>query len=134
MELLKFKRGLFDIYKKTVKGNEKISYLEARKKVTRNMLLAKKVELEGNRVLYQYGSLHFVVHDHRIIWIRNYQPVPNDWVLNKVDYIRLTKYLEIDENVTMLDLYIKEYKGKLKYYKNKIKRFFSKKFKREKRK
>lgn len=121
MRLLKFKNGLYEKYKKTVKGNDKITYKDACRKMTRNMLLAKKVELEANRVMYQYGSLHFIVHDDRIIWIRNYQQIDPTWRLIKADYIRLTKYLEIDENVTMLGLYIKEYKGKLKYWKNKIK-------------
>lgn len=122
MKLLAFKNSAYEQYKQTVSDNENLSHNQACRKMTRNMLLARKAISTGyDSQLYMYGSLHFLVKDNKVVWISNKRRVPVGWKLNKKEYLRLTKKLAIDEDVTLLKLYIKDVKIKLKYYKNKVK-------------
>ena len=123
MVILRFKEGLFEKYKSTVKDCDNLDYHMACLKMTRNMMLAKEEKSPNhpNSTMYKYGSLWFVVSYGKITWIRNNCHVPEDWQLDKKEYVRLSRELGIDKNVTVMDLYIKEAKGKLKYGKNKLK-------------
>lgn len=121
MELLKFKFKVFEYYKENVTGNNEVDYLEARKKMTRNMLLAYKEDSsEHSAQLYKYGSLWFLVDNNKIVWMRNRCSIPQDWTLDKQRYVELSKELGIGEYENVAELHIKQTKGKLKYWKNKL--------------
>jgi hypothetical protein len=73
VQLLELSKGAYKYYKNNVKGNENITYDMARRKLTRNVLLAKKVEPELNgKKLYIYGCLHILVVNNKIVWIKNH--------------------------------------------------------------
>jgi hypothetical protein len=99
MELLKLKRKVEKYYRNNVRGNKNISYDQIRRKMTRNMLLAKKADSTGySAQLYQYGSLWFLVKDGKVVWMRNKCYVPEDWELDKDKYNELNKELGIKED------------------------------------
>jgi hypothetical protein len=99
MELLKLKRKVEEYYRNNVKGNKNISYDQIRRKMTRNMLLAKKEDSTGYPCqMYKYGSLWFLVKDGKVVWMKNKCKVPEDWVLDKDKYNKLNKELGIEED------------------------------------
>jgi hypothetical protein len=110
IKILKFKGNTFTYYQTHVKGNEKVTYDQARRKMTRNMMLAYKTDSEGYPgQMYQYGSLWFVVNTkNQIVWIKNYCFLPEGWKVNKIKYLKLNKQLHIEEDVTLLDLVKKD--------------------------
>ena len=122
MEIIfKLSSKAFEQYRQT-KGNESTHYRMASLKMYRNMKLSKLLYTNGNKKVYQYGSMKFkVVNDNLVVWMHNYQKVPRDWQLDKKEYVRLSRELGIDQDVTVADLYIKDLKRKLKYWKNKLK-------------
>jgi hypothetical protein len=100
MKLLKLKRKVEEYYRNNVKGNKDISYDQIRRKMTRNMLLAKKEDSTDYPCqLYKYGSLWFLVKDDKVVWMRNKCYVPEDWILDKEKYNRLNEELGIKEEV-----------------------------------
>ncbi|AKO91978.1 hypothetical protein BEH_07620 [Priestia filamentosa] len=96
MELLRFSKKAFRYYSFEIKGNEGVSYLEARKKMTRNMLLAYKSTAEGYEGdLYKYGCLWFLVKNNRIVWMRNKSYFPLGWKKDHERYEQLNEELGI---------------------------------------
>jgi hypothetical protein len=91
MEILTFKKGIYQYYKQHIKGSENISLDLAQRKMTRNMMLAKYV---GNG-MYQYGKLWFIVEDNAVIWMCNYCNIPPNWKKNIKKYQELNLLLGI---------------------------------------
>ncbi len=122
IQLLKFKGGTLHYYRTNIKGNEDITYDEAKRKMTRNMMLAHKEESIGkSTTMYKYGCLWFLVDNKdRIVWMRNNHRPAEGWKRNKREYLRLNKELGIDDDVTMTDLVIKDIKAKMKSIKIKM--------------
>jgi hypothetical protein len=73
------KKSAYFYYIVFVKGNKKISYEDAQKKLNRNIALAIKVHIEDNRYVYLYGNLHIYTKGNVITKIRNYKGVLCDW-------------------------------------------------------
>lgn len=103
MKLLKLSQDMYEVYRKTVKGNEHTSLDQARRKLTRNVLLAKEVsswlqKLIGKSI-YLYGNLHIAVQFGKVVALENHYGNANgDWKLDKKEYIRLSKELGITDN------------------------------------
>jgi hypothetical protein len=116
IKILKFKGNTFNYYKQNVKGNENTTYNQAQRKMTRNMLLAYKTDSsEYPGQMYQYGSLWFVVNKkNQIVWIKNYCFIPEGWKVNKLKYLKLSKQLGINEDVTLWGLVKKDVKYKFR--------------------
>jgi hypothetical protein len=116
-EILKFKKGLFDYYRNTVSGNNEITMDQARRKMTRNMLLAAKSDsTEFNSQRYMYGSLHFNVNERGVItWIGNRKFTPQGWELDKEAYVRLSRELGVEDAVSYDGLVMRELKHQLKH-------------------
>jgi len=91
LEILTFRKGVYQSYKKNINGGEETSLDLAQRKMTRNMLLAKRV----GENMYQYGKLWFVVEDGTVIWLSNHCPKPNKWKKNVKKYMELNKLLGI---------------------------------------
>jgi hypothetical protein len=103
IRLLNLKESAFNYYKQHVKGNETISYEQACKKLTRNILLAVdktnlKNMLKGKQV-YIYGCLKIVVRFGTIIEIENHiQDTIPGWTCDQKRYEQISKELGIYEN------------------------------------
>ena len=89
-------------YKQVVKGNENTSHEMARKKLTRNILLGKRVYKDHtyNQELYLYGHLklrvNITIDNRRVItgiW-NNCRP-DEEWTLHAKKYAKLNKRLGI---------------------------------------
>lgn len=102
MELLKLSESAFEYYKKNVKGNENITLDMARRKLTRNTLLAAKTSTLADKLKlqqeYVYGCLRIVVRFGTIVKLENHVPQVPGWKVNKKEYIRLSKILGIPQD------------------------------------
>ncbi|MEW5569697.1 hypothetical protein [Rossellomorea marisflavi] len=115
-QVLSFAKGLYRYYKEQVNGNEDIPLDQARRKMTRNMLLAHKANSEGYRSQkYMYGSLHFCVNDRGVItWIRNRQYSPQGFSMDHGKYIEVSKDLGIEDVETREGLIMRDLQNRLK--------------------
>jgi hypothetical protein len=99
------------MYKLTVKGNMNVSFDQARRKLTRNILLAAERKSLKNtlkrRREFIYGNMRIIVKSGTIIEIENYiiDVVPN-WTKDEEKYERITKELGIHEDKNKKRKYI----------------------------
>jgi hypothetical protein len=102
MKLYRVSSGsLFDRYREIVKDNENSSNSLIRRKLTRNIQLAMKVELDKDLTLYMYGNLHIFVRGNRITWIRNKISKHNWFYKDKKRYAELNEILGIKDNAVI---------------------------------
>jgi hypothetical protein len=103
LELLNLTNKAFRYYSKRVKGNEDITYDLARRKLTRNVMLAAEIpprdqsDLEKGNKLYHYGNLHILVKGDWVINIKNHRNTNSytGWELDRFKYVELTIALGI---------------------------------------
>jgi hypothetical protein len=103
LRLLKLKQSAYDAYREQVKGNANITYDQAIRKLTRNVMLAvEKTNIKDAlkvKQVYIYGCLKIVVRFGTIIEIENHiQDVVPGWVLDQAKYEAISKELGIYEN------------------------------------
>jgi hypothetical protein len=103
LRLLKLKQSAYDTYREQVKGNANITYDQAIRKLTRNVLLAvERISLKNIlkcEQQYIYGNLRIIVRFGTIIEIENHiQDVVPGWVLDQKKYEQISKELGIYEN------------------------------------
>lgn len=97
-KLLKVSRTALNDYRTTVKGNTYIPKLEARKKLTRNVLMVKDDVIEkGNVKTYRYGNLVIAVEGKKVIAISNYKGKLKHFKKDKKRYYELNRELQIKE-------------------------------------
>lgn len=85
MKLKNLKVSTFALqsYKQFVKGNFRLSISEVEKKLTRNVLLAKKISESDNQAIYAYGKLRiFVENDSIVTCVMNHQKRADGWKLD----------------------------------------------------
>ncbi|PLR99523.1 hypothetical protein [Bacillus sp. T33-2] len=106
MKLLKVTDDVFQYYKENVRGNKDITLDQARRKLTRNVMLAKKVvpkddiqRIIGTKI-YHYGNLHITVRWNKVIHIVNHRSGKHygGWKLDRRKYEQLTKELGIQDD------------------------------------
>lgn len=105
VKVYKITRKAYEAYRDTVKGNKNISLDQSRRKLTRNILLAKELpynslvkKLQGYKY-FQYGNLFILVRHNRIVHIANVLgSTSSDWHFDKKKYIELSKELGITDN------------------------------------
>lgn len=102
IELLTLSENSLDYYRKRVKGNKDISEEQARRKMTRNMILAFQYKKDNEtkkypRAWFTYGCLRFIVKNSEVTWIVNHQPVFKVWKKDWEKYAELNKKFRIDE-------------------------------------
>jgi hypothetical protein len=125
-QILSFGKGLYKYYKEEVSGNKEITYDQAARKMTRNMLLAKEVKSPKYKYpTYKYGCLWFRVNERGVIfWIMNGRR-PDDWKQDKKGYVQLSKELGIEDAETVVSMTVKrikcDFKFKVKQVKKKMK-------------
>lgn len=96
-KLLEITNKVYGTYLQTVKDRERTSWQDARKILTRNMLLAHKADSTDYKgQMYQYGRLWFVVIDNTVVWIRNYCDTPRGWKKDNELYEWLNEELGIE--------------------------------------
>jgi hypothetical protein len=124
MEILRFKKGLFEYYVKNVAGNDEITRDQAQKKMTRNMHLAAKSNSDKfTHQKYMYGNLHFIINDRGVItWMRNKCYSPEGWKVDKIKYVKLSKELGIEDAESYAGLHMRNMKHRLKHKYNWVKR------------
>ncbi len=102
IELYKMNGRVPQIYKTKVKGNENATLPLIRRKLTRNIMLATKVNSSFEGLdLYSYGNLDILVNPekHRIVSIKNHKGVLADWFVKDMD-----KYHELNEKLGIVEL------------------------------
>jgi hypothetical protein len=103
IRLLNLKESAFKTYKNEVKGNLNISFDQAQRKLTRNVLLAvEKTSLKNLltfKQVYIYGNMRITVRFGTIIEIENHisNIVPN-WTKDEKRYEQISKELGIYRN------------------------------------
>jgi hypothetical protein len=103
LELLNLTNKAFRYYSKRVKGNEDITYDLARKKLTRNVILAAEIpprhqsDVEKGNKLFHFGNLHILVKDGWVINVKNHRHTNNytGWELDRFKFVELTIELGI---------------------------------------
>jgi hypothetical protein len=103
MEIVELTDKVFRYYTKKVKNNKNITYDQARLKLTRNIMLAKKVpprdelDIEKGNILYQYGNLEILVRNNTVIHLKNHRGENRytGWELDRFKYVDLTRDLGI---------------------------------------
>ncbi|MGG0667780.1 hypothetical protein ABE073_04540 [Lederbergia citrisecunda] len=97
MEVLKLSYQAYKQYKALVNGNEDIRIHDAEKKLTRCMHLAIPLSktLDGEGIIYSYGSMRFLVKHGEVKWVGNRFFVPPMWYKDEGKYFELTVKLGI---------------------------------------
>jgi hypothetical protein len=90
-KILQISKNVYEYYRTKVRGNQRASSELIQKKLTRNVHLALKVEVDEKRTLYMYGNLHIWVRGNKIYHIRNVKN-NGDWF-----YKDMKKYEELNE-------------------------------------
>lgn len=109
MRLLFMSNVIYERYKQSVRGAEDISIEEARRLMTRNMLLSIRGEKGVCKgTYYMYGRLHFVVDNNRIVWLKNRMPAPKSWKRNNRRYLKLNERFGIDSEISELGLLVRD--------------------------
>lgn len=121
MQKLSLAKGIYQQYKTTVEGNEETTVQQAGLKMTRNMQLAHESKRPDGSSHYRYGCLHFIVANDTVVWMQNNCKPQKNWKRNNKLYLKLNKELGIKENVTMIDLVVRDIKASMKYRMNKLK-------------
>ena len=103
IKLYDLKAEAYEEYRQSVKGNTETSYDLARKKLTRNILLGVKKKGVLNTLTlkqeYIYGNLKITVKFGSIVKIENHTTdVVSGWKLDKKEYERLSKVLDIPDS------------------------------------
>lgn len=97
LKLLKITRPAFHYYRSSVKRNDKVSYITARKKLTRNTMLAMVLDCyEKNGkdwVVYAYGQLEITVSGQTIVNIRQLPEAPEGFVYHARKREKISKRL-----------------------------------------
>lgn len=83
MKVLKVNDFALQSYRSFVKGNRSLSSNEVAKKLTRNVLLAKKIAEIENQAWYAYGKLRILVEDNTVTCVMNNQKVVDGIDQNK---------------------------------------------------
>lgn len=120
MILLELNDKALNAYRNNVKGNAELDYDVIQRKMTRNMLLAETLYKSETKAIYQYGSMRFEVKNGVVKWLTNNHKF-SGWKLDKKEYVRLSNELGI-ENVSLLGLYIREIKMRMRRFLNGLKR------------
>jgi hypothetical protein len=99
VELIELTSKVFKYYKTRVDGNKRITYDQARRKLSRNLEMAQRVEprneedVQKGNVMWQYGNLHMVTRNGYIVHIRNYKNTNaySDWKFDPYKYVELSE-------------------------------------------
>jgi hypothetical protein len=98
MKLFHVGKGIYPRYREIVSDNENSSNSLIRRKLTRNIHLAMKVELDKDLTLYMYGNLHIFVRGDRITWIKNKISKHNWFYKDMKQYAELNEILGIKDD------------------------------------
>lgn len=97
MELIEVSEKAMRYYRKHVEGNKDVSDELIRKKLTRNIMLAKFDQSTSSKKakVYWYGQLKIVVVDNKIVKLQNCKGANTNWTKDEKEYKRLNKLLGI---------------------------------------
>ena len=109
--MLEIKQSAFEYYRNNVRGNATISYEQAQKKLSRNVLLAVEKKRLKNFIRceheYIYGCMRIIVKSGTIVEIENYiTDIVPDWTKDEEKYEQITKELGIHEDKNKKRKYI----------------------------
>ncbi|PHA03037.1 hypothetical protein COE51_01455 [Bacillus pseudomycoides] len=103
MKLLKLTPKAYMEYCYTVKGNERTTFEQAQKKLSRNVQLVK--ETAPDRIVrglfyntYKYGNMSITVRLGKVIKVENTKGKPVKWKFPKERYIQLSKEYGVLDN------------------------------------
>jgi hypothetical protein len=103
LKLVTISDTAFQYYKRKVRNNKDITYDLSRRKLTRNILLAKKIparneeEIQKGNELYIYGNLYILKRGNRVIHLWNHKNTNAiaDWEVDEAKRADLSRELGI---------------------------------------
>lgn len=99
VKLYQLGKVVYNRYREAVKGNNHIDQLTAQKKLTRNIMLGLKIEIDNKVIMYMYGNLHIFVRGNKITWIKNVKNTSGNWFYkDEALYAELNKKLGISDD------------------------------------
>lgn len=98
MKIYKVSQNAYEYYIHNVKDNENASYDLVCRKLTRNIMLGKKMPDKENKRLYFYGNLAILIRNGEIVWLNNYKDKYHNFTVDKAKYDKLNRKLGITEN------------------------------------
>jgi hypothetical protein len=101
IKLLELTPRVFHEYRNATANNQNITYEMARKKLTRNILLAHEEynpynENDDNGIMYKYGYMQMIVKNRTVIWMKPSGKYPRGWMKDVDKYDELNKMLGIE--------------------------------------
>lgn len=118
---LALSKGIYHQYTATVNGNENTSHHQAVLKFKRSIQLAHQNERPDGSIHYKYGSLHFIVANGIVVWMRNNCKPEPGWKRDDHLYVKLSEELGIEDALTLCGLKSRSIKCNLKYNLTKLK-------------
>lgn len=114
MNILRLSKKAYELYRTTVRDNEEITYDQARRRLTRNVILAKDITPVEERSkliktkVYAFGNLHIIVRLNKVIDIENHKKCGNlhrDWKLDVNKRTELNEILGIVDQANPYTIY-----------------------------
>lgn len=102
-KVLELTENAYRYYRSCVEGNRFVSFELARKKLTRNILLARKVPnltVDASKQLYIYGHLQILVQSDKIVWVKD-EPKRCRFSKDMKKFAKLNKMLDIPSEVNV---------------------------------
>ena len=96
IKLYDLDQSVYDTYKFSVKGNRNVSFLLARKKISRALALSTCILGDENAGVYVYGKMLMVVKGNMVVFLANHMPCPKEWSFKKRNYLHYSRMLGID--------------------------------------
>lgn len=97
IKLFKLKQKAYDYYRLGTRGNHDISFMEARRKLTRNIMISKIVDrwLEGKDeyTIYMYGALKIETCNDLIIKVKQHRKKEEGFIFHHRKHEKLSKRL-----------------------------------------
>lgn len=102
IKLLELTPRVFETYRKLTANNADITYDMARRKFTRNVLLAHEEynpfnENEDNGTMYKYGYSQMIVRNRTVVWFKPHGTYPKGWRKDEYKLKELNEILGITE-------------------------------------
>lgn len=101
IKLYKLKQKAYEYYKLSTRGNATITFEEARRKLTRNIMCARKVDSwgEGKDVytLYMYGAQKIVTCNDLIIKVKQHKKKDPQFIFHHRKHAKLSRKLDLEK-------------------------------------
>lgn len=100
MKIYEIDDKVYQYYRFKVKGNRHVTFEEAQRKLSRNVAMAAKIQLDDDKFLYLYGNLHIFIEGDKIFRIKNHW-INNNWFYkNRQQQQAMNQELDLEDSKT----------------------------------